>query len=61
MSDSSSPVLLQARLRIISDCSMYSAYEPQKQICAAPNGPAGKDHGFVLMDIVFLTLFNILF
>jgi hypothetical protein len=49
MSGSSSPVLLQARLRIISDCSMYSAYEPQKQICAAPNGPAGKDHGFVLM------------
>jgi len=31
---------------------MYPAYEPQKQICAAPNGPSGKDHGFVLMDLI---------
>ncbi|CAF2030271.1 unnamed protein product [Rotaria magnacalcarata] len=42
---SSSPVLLQAQLRVISDCSMYFAYEPQKQICTAHNGPADRDHG----------------
>lgn len=45
MWDTSSSVLLQARLRVISDCSMYFAYDAQKQICTAPNGPAGKDHG----------------
>ncbi|CAF0920177.1 unnamed protein product [Rotaria sordida] len=42
---SSSPVLLQARLRVISDCSMYFAYEPEKQICTAHSGPADQDHG----------------
>ncbi|CAF0972408.1 unnamed protein product [Adineta steineri] len=45
MWDTSSPVLLQARLRVISDCSMYFAYQPQNQICTAHNGPADKDHG----------------
>ena len=44
--ESGSPILLQARLRVISDCSMYFAYDPQKQICTAPNGPVDKDHGF---------------
>ncbi|CAF1401457.1 unnamed protein product [Adineta ricciae] len=43
--ESGSPVLLQARLRVITDCSMYFAYDPQKQICTAPNGPVDKDHG----------------
>ncbi|UJR23193.1 hypothetical protein I4U23_026212 [Adineta vaga] len=43
--NSGSSVLLQARLRVISDCSMYFAYEPQKQICTAPNGPTDRDHG----------------
>jgi len=50
VSTSSSPILLQARLRVVSDCSMYFAYDPQKQICTAPNGPANKDHGFVVID-----------
>ncbi|CAF3721443.1 unnamed protein product [Adineta steineri] len=43
--NSGSLVLLQARLRVISDCSMYFAYDPQTQICTAPNGPIDKDHG----------------
>jgi hypothetical protein len=37
---------------------MYGAYEPQKQICAAPNGPSGQDHGFVLFDIFLRILFS---
>ncbi|CAF2637088.1 unnamed protein product [Rotaria sp. Silwood2] len=45
MWDSSSSVLRQARLRVISNCSMYFAYESQRQICAATNGPADIDHG----------------
>jgi len=60
MGDSSSQVLLQARLRVISDCSMYFAYEPQYQICTAPNGPAEMDHGFVFIDIFFIILFDYL-
>ena len=44
---SASPFLRQARLRVIADCSMYNAYDPQRQICAASNGPTDKDHGFV--------------
>lgn len=40
-----SQVLRQAQLRVISDCSMYFAYDSQKQICAASNGPQGQDHG----------------
>jgi hypothetical protein len=52
MSSSASRVLLQARLRIIADCSMYFDYQRENQICAAPNGPAGKDHGLVLTDIL---------
>ena len=47
MWNSSSSVLLQARLRVISDCSMYFAYEPQTQICTVHNGPFDKDHGLV--------------
>ncbi|CAF0846471.1 unnamed protein product [Rotaria sp. Silwood1] len=45
MWDSSSSVLRQARLRVITNCSMYFAYEPEKQICAASNGPVDIDHG----------------
>jgi hypothetical protein len=37
---------------------MYSTYELQKQICAAPNGPVNKDHGSVLIDIFFIMLFD---
>ena len=46
--DSSSPILLQARLRVISDCSMYFAYDAQTQICTAHNGQADRDHGCVI-------------
>ena len=45
MWNSSSPVLLQARLRVISDCSMYFAYEPQNQICTVHSLGANVDHG----------------
>ncbi|CAF0855111.1 unnamed protein product [Adineta ricciae] len=45
MWNSSSPVLLQARLRVISDCSMYFAYEAKSQVCTAHTGPADRDHG----------------
>ncbi|CAF1981776.1 unnamed protein product [Rotaria magnacalcarata] len=46
MWNSSSLVLHQARLRVVVDCSMYFAYEPEKQICAYPNGaPTGQNHG----------------
>ncbi len=48
MWNSSSSVLLQARLRVISDCSMYFAYEPEKQICTVHNRLANEDHGLVL-------------
>lgn len=48
MWNSSSPVLLQARLRVISNCSMYFAYEPQYQVCTAHSGPFDRDHGFVV-------------
>jgi len=37
---------------------MYFAYEPQKQICTAPNGPSDQDHGFVLIVIFFMILFD---
>ena len=53
MWESSSLVLLQARLRVISDCSMYFAYDSQKQICTAPNGPSDQDHGFVFIMVLF--------
>ena len=45
MWDSSSTVLLQARLRVISDCSMYFAYDLQHQICTVHDGPVDIDHG----------------
>lgn len=45
MWNSSSPILLQARFRVISDCSVYFAYEPEKQICTAHTRPADSDHG----------------
>ncbi|CAF0984899.1 unnamed protein product [Rotaria sordida] len=45
MWNSSSSVLRQARLQVISNCSMYFAYEPQTQICTAPNGPIDINHG----------------
>ncbi|CAF1266420.1 unnamed protein product [Didymodactylos carnosus] len=44
-SNSASDVLLQARLRVISDCSMYFAYTHQEQICTMPNGFSVNDHG----------------
>jgi len=37
---------------------MYFAYDPQKQICTAPNGPVGNDHGFVFTDLFFTRLFR---
>ena len=43
--DSSSPVLLQAKLRVISDCSMYFAYDARTQVCTVHNGAADRDHG----------------
>jgi hypothetical protein len=54
MWNSSSPVLLQARLRVISDCSMYFAYEPEKQICTVHNRSADVDHGLVFFFLIFL-------
>ena len=47
MWNSSSPVLLQARLRVISDCSMYFAYEPERQVCTVHTRGPNADHGFV--------------
>ncbi|CAF1482710.1 unnamed protein product, partial [Didymodactylos carnosus] len=43
--NSASDVLLQARLRVISDCSMYFAYTHQEQICTMPNSFSVNDHG----------------
>jgi hypothetical protein len=41
---------------------MYNYFEPQKQICAAPNGPnSGKEHGLVfsfLKDAIIHILFD---
>jgi hypothetical protein len=36
---------------------MYFAYDAQKQICTAPNGPVDKDHGYVLIGIFFAMLY----
>ena len=43
--NSSSPILLQARLRVVSNCSMYFAYDASKQICTAHQGRVDQDHG----------------
>jgi hypothetical protein len=59
MWNSSRPVLLQARLRVISDCSMYFAYEPEKQICTAHTRSADVDHGLVFF-FKFLSLLGFL-
>lgn len=45
MWNSSSAILLQARLRVISDCSMYFAYESENQICTVHTRSANSDHG----------------
>jgi len=43
--NSGSNILLQARLRVVSDCSMYFAYIQQEQICTIPNGNTNLNHG----------------
>lgn len=48
MWNSSSPILLQAKLRVISDCSIYFAYEPQSQICTVHTGADNRDHGLAI-------------